>query len=215
VLSGDLVHDEWAEGYKFLRQRLDALGVPYHCLPGNHDRLDLLVGHLDAEAASALRILALGAWDLLLLDSTIPGEEGGHLNARILAGLADHRRADPGRPTLVLLHHHLAPVGSQWIDTMLVDNGGEVIAELSRHPHVQAVLCGHVHQEAEQRRDGLLLLATPSTCVQFLPGSQDFCLDPRTPGYRWLELYPDGHLSTGIERTDAYPTPLTLAEEGY
>ncbi|WP_295880315.1 metallophosphoesterase [uncultured Thiohalocapsa sp.] len=215
VLTGDLVHDEQPAAYRFLRSRFDGLGIPYHCIPGNHDRLDLLVGHLDRSAASALRLVPAGAWDLLLLDSTVPAEEGGHLDERVLAGLAAHAAADRRRPTLVFLHHHLAPLGSRWIDTMQVDNGPAALAALASHPDLSAVICGHVHQDAEQRQAGLRLLATPSTCVQFLPGSRDFALDPLTPGYRWLELHPDGRLDTGVERTDAYPEPFTPATEGY
>jgi Icc protein len=28
---------------------------------------------------------------------------------------------------------------------------------------------------------------------------EEFALDDKPPGYRWLELYPDGVLETGIE----------------
>lgn len=215
VLTGDLVHDEQPDAYDALRQRFDGLRIPYHCIPGNHDRLDLVVGHLDAGAASALRLVTAGTWDLLLLDSTLPTEEGGHLDEQVLAGIAEHAAAARNRPTLVFLHHHLAPMGSQWIDTMQVDNGVAALAELARHPHLRAAVCGHVHQQADQQHGGVRLLATPSTCVQFLPGSNRFALDPLTPGYRWLDLYPDGRLATGIERTAAYPEPLSPATDGY
>jgi Icc protein len=215
VLTGDIVHDEQPAAYRYVRERFDALGVPYHCIPGNHDRLDLLVGHLDTDAASALRVVTAGTWDLVLLDSTVPGEEGGHLPGHVLAALTAHLQASGDRPALIFLHHHLQPLGSRWIDTMQVDNGAAVVAVLARYPQIRAVICGHVHQNAEQEADGLRLLATPSTCVQFQPGSDDFALDAQTPGYRWLDLYPDGVLLTGIERTDAYPEPLTKFTEGY
>lgn len=215
VLTGDLVHDEEPGAYDVLRRRFDGLRIPYHCIPGNHDRLDLLVGHLDAGAASALRLVTAGAWDLLLLDSTLPAEAGGHLDEGVLAGIAEHAAAASKRPTLVFLHHHLAPMGSHWIDTMQVDNGASALAALARHPQLRAVICGHVHQHAEQEHGGVRLLATPSTCVQFLPDSDRFALDTLTPGYRWLDLYPDGRLTTGIERTAAYPEPLIPATEGY
>jgi Icc protein len=215
VLTGDLVHDEQSATYSYVRERFDALGVPYHCLPGNHDRLDLLVGHLDPDAASALRVVPAGAWDLVLLDSTVPGDEGGHLPLHVLAALAARLRAGDARPTLIFLHHHLRPLGSRWIDTMQVDNGATVVAELARHSQVRAVICGHVHQDAEQDAHGVRLLATPSTCVQFQPGSAEFALDALTPGYRWLELHPDGRLRTGVERTEAYPDPLTKFTDGY
>ena len=42
------------------------------------------------------------------------------------------------------------------------------------------------------------LLATPSTCAQFLPHAEDFALDRRPPGYRTLELRADGSLVTEV-----------------
>ena len=45
---------------------------------------------------------------------------------------------------------------------------------------------------------GVRLLATPSTCAQFLPNADDFAVDPRPPAYRTLELRPDGSLLTEV-----------------
>ncbi len=48
------------------------------------------------------------------------------------------------------------------------------------------------------------LMASPSTCVQFAPGSAGFKADDQPPGYRWLELRADGSIETAVSRvTDA------------
>ena len=62
------------------------------------------------------------------------------------------------------------------------------------------MLWGHVHQPFDQQRNGLRLLATPSTCFQFAPHSADFNVSNEAPGYRWLRLQPDGTLQTGVSR---------------
>jgi Icc protein len=77
------------------------------------------------------------------------------------------------------------------------------------------VVWGHVHQAFEQRRNEVLLLATPSTCLQFLPGSERFAVEQIPPGYRWLDLYPDGSLKTGIERLPHMPGTIDLSARGY
>jgi Icc protein len=42
------------------------------------------------------------------------------------------------------------------------------------------------------------LLATPSTGAQFLPGSDNFAIDTRPPGYRTFTLGADGSLHTEV-----------------
>ena len=41
-------------------------------------------------------------------------------------------------------------------------------------------------------RNGVRYLTTPSTCFQFLPAVDNFAVDTRPPGFRWLDLVPDG-----------------------
>jgi Icc protein len=98
---------------------------------------------------------------------------------------------------------------------MALDNAAEFFAIIDRHPQVRGIVFGHVHQDYRAFRRDVLLLAAPSTCIQFKPRSDLFALDPRTPGFRWFELYPDGRISTGVERITAYPDRLDLAAQGY
>jgi len=214
IFTGDLVHDETADGYAFLSGRLQELGLPCYCLPGNHDRRDLMESALGAAAVGHMAIRRLGGWNLILLDSTRLGHEGGHLDPRQLERLDAWLSEDPA-PSLVFLHQHPIPARSLWIDTMGVDNGEALIAVCDRWPNLKAVVFGHIHQELQVARNGYLLLGTPSTCIQFLPGSDDFALDTRTPGYRELLLYPDGRLETAVVRLPAYPEPLDFAALGY
>jgi len=215
LLTGDLVHDESSEGYRFLTERLADLAVPCSCLPGNHDSLNPMEAELERADISLEPNVCCGAWNLVFLDSTVPGEDGGHLGAGQLAlleqALADH----PDLHALVCLHHQPVPVGSAWMDTMALDNGEEFFAVIDRHPKVRGVLWGHVHQEFESRRKDVHLLASPSTCFQFLPGSEEFAVDPATPGFRWLNLHSDGRIETGVRRIAAYPDPVDLKTNGY
>ncbi len=203
LFTGDLVHDERAEGYRYLRQRIDSLGCPCFCIPGNHDRPDLLAAEVEPGADRDFRVERLGPWDLLLLDSTARGSDVGRLRPQTLNALAQHLAATPQRPALVMLHHQPIPVGSRWLDSMQVQNGQELVALAHRHRQLRAIIWGHVHQAFDRWLNGTRFLATPSTCSQFTPGSDDFAQDRRTPGYRWLELASDGSLRTGVERLAA------------
>ena len=67
---------------------------------------------------------------------------------------------------------------------------------------------------AEQRGD-LRLLASPSTCVQFAPGSEEFQVDRSAPGYRWLRLHADGRLDTGVSRVTGIHFEVDYSVKGY
>jgi Icc protein len=106
-------------------------------------------------------------------------------------------------------------MGSRWLDTMAVDNADEFFSIIDRHPQVRGILWGHVHQEFDTMRSDVRLMASPSTCIQFLPGSGNFAVDAAAPGYRWLSLYPDGRIETGILRLSEVPGSVDLASAGY
>ena len=64
-------------------------------------------------------------------------------------------------------------------------------------------------------RGALRLLCTPSTCVQFAPGSENFRADDKAPGYRWLELHPDGRIESAVSRVSDFDFEIDLDSGGY
>jgi 3',5'-cyclic-AMP phosphodiesterase len=214
VLTGDLVHDGSAEGYRALRRALDATGRLYYCIPGNHDSSPLMQECLGSASLGPVSVRRLGAWNLVFLDSTQPGHDSGYLGPAQLGLLESALTADPA-PTLVFLHQHPVPIQSVWMDTMAVADGDALIAACDRHPHVKALICGHIHQDFTRQRGGYPILGAPSTCVQFLPGSIDFAIDERPPGYREFRLYTDGRFETQVVRLDDYEERASPSSIGY
>ena len=214
VLTGDLVHDRSAEGYTYLAGMLTDAGLPCFAIPGNHDRLDLMDALLGPAAVSHLALRQVGEWSLILIDSNIPGEEGGHLGQEQLEQVQG-MLSDAEGPCLIFVHQQPLPIGSRWMDTMGVDNGDALLQICARHPRAKGILFGHVHQAFETLHGSIQVLGCPSTCVQFLPRSDAFAMDTCTPGYRELLLYPDGRLETTVHRLADYPDPLKLQTDGY
>ena len=214
LATGDLADAGAPEAYRRLLGYLDGVTPRHFWLPGNHDDRAAM-----AAVAGEDRLpgeLRLGAWQVLLLDSQVPGEVGGRLGetelARLERGLG--AAAAAGLYTLVCLHHPPVPVGCAWLDEQRVADASALFAVLERFPGAQALLWGHVHQALERDQDGLKLLCTPSTCVQFKPGQADFAVDDEAPGYRWLALAPDGRIDTGVTRVPV-DLPVDLDSSGY
>lgn len=202
VLTGDLVNAPASGAYELLRESLSTVSLPIYVLPGNHDDPILMADVLDADNIIQDRSASIRGWQLLLLDSNGSAECGGVLEPAELQHLDSCLQAQSQQHTLVCLHHHPIPVKSAWMDAMALQNPDNLFAVLDKHPQVKAVLCGHAHQQFQQRRNGVQLMATPSTCVQFVPGAAEFTQDNLGPGYRWLRLHPDGRLESQVHYLD-------------
>jgi len=205
VLSGDLVHEASPAAYGRLRMVLEEIDLPVYCLPGNHDDAEMMRSHLQGGNISCPRRLEPPGWQVLLLDSRIPGAPGGHLPLTELQWLERQLRQHAERHVLVCLHHQPVPIGSAWMDAMGLDNGEEFLRLLDAWPRVRAVVWGHVHQEFHARRGTMDLYGTPSTCIQFRPASPVYARDTRGPGYRRLDLYADGVLESQVLSLPAEP----------
>ena len=215
LATGDLVHDASDSGYKRLLGRLKLTGVPTYCLPGNHDLPKKMKQIMNQDNVHTLPSVQAAGWSLIFLDSTIAGNESGSLDKEQLELLQLLLEAHPDKHTLICMHHHPVPVGSRWMDTMVLKNPDQFFGLLADHPQVRAVLCGHIHQKYENEHQGVRLIGTPSTCVQFVAGQDDFAIDACPPGYRWLNLLPSGEIETGLGLLPEIPSGLDLASMGY
>jgi Icc protein len=214
VASGDLSQDGSLESYQQFRQLSAQLAAPARWIPGNHD--EPMVMERAATQSSLLEpVVDIGNWRITLLDSAVPGSVPGFLADEQLQLLARALSEAPQRHHLVCFHHHPVSIGCPWMEPIGLRNPEALFAVLDRFPQVRAVLWGHVHQEIDRMRNDVRLLASPSTCIQFAPGSEDFKVDTLAPGYRWLRLLPDGQLETGVERVSGFVFEVDYGSSGY
>lgn len=195
VVSGDCSSDGSVASYRRLDEKVRKLGVPVYYLPGNHDDPEtmsrLFCGkELPPREKLTQAFDALG-WRFILLDSSVPGEDGGALGDAQRAWLRATLAAQPRTPTIVIVHHNPLPVGSAWLDPMTIADANALTAILDTSSQVRAVLFGHIHQVFETRRDGAQYLSAPSTFFQFKPNSPRFGKDERPPGVRIVRLNGD------------------------
>jgi 3',5'-cyclic-AMP phosphodiesterase len=202
LVTGDLSQDESPGAYQQFRKALARLNVPVWCLPGNHDAPLVMGEALSAPPFSVGGAVVRANWCLILLNSYIRGDHGGRLAPDQLEWLDAMLRVHHGRHVLLAVHHHALPLKSRWLDALALYNAGELLAIIDRSPQVRCVVAGHVHQASDIDRNGVRFVTTPSTCFQFLPAVDSFGVDTRPPGFRWLDLMPDGTVKTEVVWVD-------------
>lgn len=214
LLTGDLSQDGSAASYERLQGLLAPLGIPAYWLPGNHDRPAVMAQVFHQPPISAQKSIFCQGWQLLLLDSSVPDKVHGVLTPETLDWLDRELQHTQAHSVAIALHHPPFPVGATWMNDIGLHNTAGLLAICDRYPQVKLVLFGHIHQPFHHTHNHVHYLGSPSTCIQFKPDSPTFALDPVAPGFRLLELHPDGTWQTQIERI-AYSCTLDLAAAGY
>lgn len=214
LVTGDLAQDGSVRAYEHLREALLPFDCPAFWFEGNHD--EPVNMRAAAQGTDCLeRVIRTPHWQLILLNSQVEGAVFGYLADDQLQLLERSLQERPDLHTLISFHHHPIPMGSRWIDTIGLHNPDALHQIVQRHPQVRCILWGHVHQASDQMIGAVRYLSTPSTCIQFMPGSEDFALDSQAPGYRWLELHADGRIDTGISRVEGIAFEVDFSVKGY
>ncbi|MFM7066568.1 MAG: metallophosphoesterase [Gammaproteobacteria bacterium] len=198
LLTGDIVHDD-PGGYRHVRELFVDSPVPVFVVPGNHDDAAALAAACGTAPFTGPGFHRCGHWHVAMLDSQAPGRVEGELGPARLAALATALAGTPDAPWLLVMHHPPVPLGSAWLDAIGLVDAADFWELVAAHPQVRGVLWGHAHQAYDGWRGPVRLMGTPSTCLQFLPHSDDFAIDTRGPGWRWLELRDDGAIETAVE----------------
>lgn len=215
LATGDLSQDGSPESYRRFQQHLRQFDAPSYWLQGNHDLTEPMVNVLGGASHLSPCLVAQGDWRIIMLNSAVEHEVPGNFEPAELAFLQQALEQTRGHHTLVCLHHHPLPMGCDWLDNQVVKNATEFWRILDAFEHVRGILWGHVHQEFDGLRKGVRLMSVPSTCVQFKPQSRDFAVDELPPGYRWLDLYPDGRLETAVSRVAGVRFDVDTSLKGY
>lgn len=214
VASGDLSQDGSLESYQRLQQSFSRFDVPSFWFAGNHDNQQNMKSVCEG-TEHLNNVIRSKHWQLVLLDSQVEGSVFGNLADDQLELLENALKERPDLYTLVSLHHHPIPMESGWMDKIGVKNGEKLMEIARRNKNVKCILWGHVHQDSDRMIDGIRMLSTPSTCVQFTPKSEDFDVDMVAPGYRRLQLNSDGTVDTEVSRVKGIDFEVDLSVKGY
>ena len=214
VCSGDITNEGGFSAYERYLAAVRRVfpSIPHAWLPGNHD---------DPFAMEQVKRLPienrfhLSNWNFIFLDSRIPMETGGEINPQEMQRLQQELDTDPVSNTMIFMHHQPVRVGSRWLDEYLLRNSDEFFELIDQYSSVKAVAWGHVHQEFNAERNGVLLMSAPATSVQFAPNCDEFKVDNQMPGCRILTLHPNGSIESETRRVSERGYDIDFASGGY
>lgn len=194
--------------------------MPCYVVAGNHDdRAELkrafadhqpMATHLPANDGFLQYVIEDLPVRIVVVDTLLPGHDGGALCAERLAWLAATLAAAPARPTVVAMHHPPFRCGIGFMDELNLDGAAPLAAVIARYPNVERVLCGHVHRAIQTRFAGTIASTCPSTAHQIsldLRHAADptYMLEP--PGFQLHRWTAEDGLVTHTASIGPHPGP--------
>ena len=182
LISGDLTHNGTHDSYAKLKELLTPVQSDIFVIKGNHDSNNLMA----LFAGCLFKKISLSKWDIISVDSVQTNKTSGYLSKNALSALNAQLNQSTADFVIVMLHHPIVPMNSTWDDSLSLKNPQDLFTILDKHTKIQAVLFGHAHESASFNRQGLKIIACPSTAVQFT--------DEKRIGFNYYTLNDDGHL---------------------
>jgi len=192
ALTGDLIQDDSAGAYAHCRKLFSGIDLPVHCVPGNHDVRSMMRDALPSPPFVYCGSAEFGNWLMVSIDSCSAGRAGGIVTHDEIERMQRIIAASAAEHVLVCLHHPPVLMNSTWLDSVGLENGERFLGLLQANGRVRLTIFGHVHQHYDAVHGDVRVIATPSTCRQFLPGSEKFAVDERPPAYRRISLHASG-----------------------
>jgi 3',5'-cyclic AMP phosphodiesterase CpdA len=173
------------EEYARLRELLAPLEAPLYLVPGNRDdKNEMRAAFSDytyLPATGEFLHYAIEDYDVRLvgIDSTLVGERKGRFCENRQAWLDKNRQAwldkklgeQPGRPTLLFIHHPPFDVDTHYVGGYRRPEEATALEDIvKRHPQVMGLLCGHVHWPVERDWAGTEVRIMPSIAVDVRKG---------------------------------------------
>jgi Icc protein len=200
VFSGDIIHDNSEKSYQLLKEQMNYFSCPVIFIPGNHDNPELLTQNLQNKPFIQTKEMIIDSWQIIALNSHWPKHIAGILEKDQLEFLDNCLSKNKNLFAMIVLHHHVIPVSSNWLNEHILSNSKDFWKIVNKYKNVKIVTCGHVHQDNSWVHGNVNVYSTPSTSFQFSKSSSTFSLSIRMPGYRWFTLNDDGKFKTNVVR---------------
>lgn len=185
VLSGDLCFSRNDKKvYSFVKEKLDATGLDYIVMSGNHDKSSAL-----AEAFGYTLVgkdltvqRDISGYRLIFADSSRHKVSSSQLDIISRALKTDLK-------PVLFIHHPPAIAGVPFMDRKYpLMNMRDLQEVLGRYKGDIPVFCGHYHNERVFTHGNLKIHIVPSTYFQISESSEHFSVSRGLPGWRLITL---------------------------
>lgn len=218
VVTGDVADagepDAYARARGLLEPLAADLGARLVWVIGNHDRHpEFSAGLLDEtrSGASLDAVHDLAGLRLVVLDTSVPGQDRGEVTDAQLIWLAEMLATPAPRGTIIAMHHPPLPVviaPSDDIELHGQDQLGAVLAGTD----VRAIIAGHLHYATASTFAGIPVSVAAACCYSIDPIAPGGCVRGQDGGqsFNLVHVFADRIVHTAVP-VGRFPTIYALA----
>ncbi len=199
--TGDIAYDPVPEVYPTIKDLFGGLKAPVYYIAGNHDHREtvqtLLMRRDELQVYPHYELDIKGVQCVFVDSNASEVMPHGRVSEEQLEWLDALCASDDDRPMMIAVHHNPLAVGVPWMDThMKIENGEEFHAIVRQaRDRLGGVFHGHIHQEYDVLRDGVLYSSGASPWCAFKAepheASTQFLADPQaTAGFSVVTITP-------------------------
>lgn len=176
LLTGDLADTGEAGCYgdlaEIMSEAAASSGASVIFLPGNHDDRDAFCRSLrpGEDGGPVSRTYWRDGLRIIALDSTVPGEDYGHLDEQALKHLSSELATAAPDGTIVALHHPPIPSPIESMTRIALRNP-EQLRDAIAGSDVRLVVCGHNHHASSGMLGAIPVWVCPAAAYQADPAS--------------------------------------------
>lgn len=185
LITGDLAEEMTLTTYEWLAKVLQGFSCPIYVIAGNHDNVRLMRQGLHGVVNFSTSFFCED-WQIIMLDSSVQGQEAGCLTPPVLDDLQQCLSNYPDNPSLVFFHHHPILINCPFMDQVPLQNADDLWQVVQQYPHVKHIYHGHIHREFYANYAHIPVTGTPATSVQLGHQAGEFIYYPRSG---WREIY--------------------------
>ncbi len=166
IVTGDITAHGEPDEYAVARELFDSIGVPTVVVPGNHDRRAPFVrafGSATTDTGFVQSAVDVNDIRVVAVDSLDEDRDGGVLSSDRLVALSLVLDEEPGRPTVICLHHPPFATGIGWMDEQDLIGADQLADVVAAHPQVGLIACGHIHRSISANVGPARVAVAPST----------------------------------------------------
>ncbi len=174
--TGDTAYDP-EPVYDGVKEVFSEIDVPIHYLAGNHDEAKGLQREMMGRSEDAIQEylhydFTVKGVQFVCLDSNGPHDPEkptGFVTPEQLDWLDSICASDDEHPLVIAVHHNVIPVYVPWLDNWMRMENGEEFHEIVRQTRDRlcGVFYGHIHQNIQTLRDGVMYISAGSSWCQF------------------------------------------------